>query len=181
MDLDVETVEAARDAFFEELRGRETMDGDPTGEVSLLGHRFNIMGADYFMADIYHMLLDTFGEEAGGILQSTGIKYGEDLAGLVGDRPFDEAFGRLLGLLAFLGYSKPSVSTEAVVFPSSPTAVEYAEKGYEARATCYFLGGILTGGATTRKGGLIRFEETVCRAKEGRHCRFTMTMMGDTE
>lgn len=179
MNLDVETVEEARDAFFAEMRETETMEGDPSGEVSLLGHRFNIMGADYFMADIYHMLLDTFGEEAGGILQSTGIKYGEDLMALTGDAPFDRAFGRLLGLLGFLGYSKPRVEETAVVFPASPTAVEYTEKGYEERATCYFLAGILTGGATTRRDDLIRFEETACRADGDDSCWFELTAMGD--
>ncbi|MDY6778121.1 MAG: hypothetical protein SVU32_05610, partial [Candidatus Nanohaloarchaea archaeon] len=129
MRLDTTVIEEHRDQTFRRLRSEEDLGGDEQGRVSLMGERFNIMGADYFMASILEMLSELYGQGAGGILRETGESYGDDLLALCehdgeGDA-FSQCFGQFLGALAFLGYSKPEVEEDGVRFPSSPTAEEY--------------------------------------------------------
>lgn len=173
--LDTDTVAAARDATFDDLKD-ERLEGDENGRAELLGERFNIMGADYFMSDIYSVLLDDFGEEAGGILQSTGIGYGEDLKNLVdSDEDWNTVFGRVLGLLGYLGYSTPDVEEDRVIFPSSPTAEEWNKAGNGDRKVCHFLTGILTGAASSAQDGIVQFEEERCLADGDEACVFVLS------
>lgn len=172
--LDTDTVATARDATFADLKD-ERLEGDENGRAELLGERFNIMGADYFMSDIYSVLLDDFGEEAGGILQSTGIGYGEDLSNLVEpDEDWNVVFGRVLGLMKYLGYSAPSVEEDRVVLPASPTAEEWNRAGNGDRKVCHFVAGVLTGAASAAQDGILQFEEERCLADGDDECVFVM-------
>lgn len=172
--MDRETIREQRDATFDELRKTESMEGNEEGTVSMKGERFNIMGADYFMADILDMLSDTYGRGAGGILKETGVKYGKDLLDILEPSDdFEKGFGSLLGLLKFLGYSSPKIEGDKIIIPSSPTAVEYINKGYEQRRTCYFLTGILSG-AAEKLGHDGRFIEEQCRANGHDNCIFIL-------
>ncbi|MDY6777497.1 MAG: V4R domain-containing protein, partial [Candidatus Nanohaloarchaea archaeon] len=67
-----------------------------------------------------------------------------------------------------------------VRFPSSPTAEEYRQKeGAEAKKTCYFLAGMLTGAAQSLDAS-IRFNEEECIADGGDACVFKFEEV-DTE
>jgi len=170
--IDPETVRQHKDQTFNQLQHNETMRGDEDGELTLKGERFNIMGADYFMADILDLLAETYGSGAGGILRETGEEYGNDLLDILDtSEDLDEALGDILGLLRFLGYSDPKVKTDSIGFPSSPTAVEHLKKEYDKRRTCYFLSGILTG-AAQQTDTPVRFVEEQCRADGDESCIF---------
>jgi predicted hydrocarbon binding protein len=170
--IDPETVQQHKDTTFNQLQQDETMRGDEDGNLTLKGERFNIMGADYFMADILDLLAETYGSGAGGILRETGEEYGQDLLDLLDTgNDLEEALGGLLGLLRFLGYSDPHVNNDSIEFPSSPTAVEHLKKDYDSRRTCYFLSGILTG-AAQQTDTPVRFVEEQCRADGDETCLF---------
>ncbi|MDY6771095.1 MAG: V4R domain-containing protein [Candidatus Nanohaloarchaea archaeon] len=170
--MEAETIEQYKDETFRNLKKNESMHGDENGNVTLKDSRFNIMGADYFMSDILHMLSQTYGSGAGGILRETGEDYGQDLLDIMNaGENFNEAFGTLLGLLKFLGYSDPQINDDKIVFPSSPTAVEHLKKDYEQKRTCYFLTGVLSGAAKQLDEG-IRFIEEECRANGDENCTF---------
>ncbi len=172
MELDAGTVEQVRDAQFAALRDGEAMAADADGTLEMDGERFNIMGADYFMAGIFHALTEVHGEGAGGILRQSGRSYGADLFGMVeGDG--QDAFGRFLGLLQFLGYSEPAVDTGTVTVPASPTAVEYRRADHAPRPTCYFLAGMLTG-AVQQLDADAQFVEERCRADGDDACVFRL-------
>lgn len=171
MKLDPNAVNAAATDEFARLRREESMDGDPEGNVLLHGTRFNIMGADYFMADMYTELHDIYGDGAGGILRQTGEGYGEQLIELDdADNP-DTRFGQFLGLLAFLGYSRIRVEDDRIIVPDSPTADEYVKNGGEPRTVCYFLAGLLSGAARVCNEPS-NFVEERCRADGADHCIF---------
>lgn len=172
--MDIEQIHAERDQYFNELQDTEEMVGDQDGTLTFQGERFNIMGADYFMADIFHMLQDLYGQGSGGILQQTGKSYGEDLVSFIDADEGDEAIGQLLGLLAFLGYSKPRFEDGDIIVPSSPTAEEHLQKDHEPAKTCYFLAGII-GGALEDIGQPHQVSEEACKADNDEHCRFSIT------
>jgi len=172
VELDAGTVAAARDAQFAALQDEEAMAADADGTLEMGGERFNIMGADYFMAGIFHALTAVHGEGAGGILRQSGRGYGEDLFGMV-DGTDQAAFGRFLGLLQFLGYSRPAVEAETVTVPASPTAVEYRRADHAPRPTCYFLAGMLTGAAQEVDADA-QFVEERCRADGDDACVFRL-------
>jgi len=172
--MDSDAIHAERDRYFNELRDTEEMVGDPDGTLTFQGERFNIMGADYFMADIFHMLQDLYGQGSGGILQQTGKSYGEDLVSFIDAEDGDEAVGQFLGLLAFLGYSEPRLEDGELIVPSSPTAEEYAPKDHEPTKTCYFLAGILSGGLE-ELGQPHQVSEEACLADGDEHCRFSIS------
>lgn len=172
--MDTDRITAERDATFRRLDETEELVGDPDGTLTVQGERFNIMGSDYFMADIFKMLKDLYGQGSGGILRQTGISYGTDLTEFIeqGDG-IETDIGRLLGLLAFLGYSKGRVEDEDIIVPSSPTAEEYRRADHGEDRTCYFLAGILTG-ALQDLGHAITVTETACRAAGDDVCRFEL-------
>lgn len=176
MDLDPDTIKKAREDEFKHLKKTENMEGDSEGRVELAGERFNIMGADYFMAEIYESLSDLYGSGAGGILFNTGIEYGKDLLELVrdGDTP-EESFGRFLGLLQFLGYSAPRIEDGRLVVPSSPTAESHLQTDNEKTKVCYFLAGILTGAAQETLDDGLSIRENYCKAEGDTKCIFKET------
>lgn len=159
---------------FAALRESGDIAGDHDGNIRFHGERFNIMGADYFMADFYQSLADIYGEGAGGILKTTGEGYGEDLVALTATSDdTDAAFGQLLGFLAFLGYSTPTVHEDRVVFPDTPTAAEHRKTNSSPQQVCYFLAGILTG--SLQKLGIDKqFVETACRGNGADRCAFEL-------
>jgi predicted hydrocarbon binding protein len=171
MKLDVEEIENARDKVFQEFRAGNTLHADESGLVEFHGERYNIMGADYFMADIFKMLKEDYEEETPSILQSAGVRYGKKLVEAFEDQSGQERFGGFLGLLSFLGYSKPEVEEQKVIFPSSPTAEEYRKKNQDKQTTCYMLKGMLIG-ASLQIGDVTNFEETRCRANGDEGCVF---------
>lgn len=175
VELDTERINTAIQQSFTSFQQDKKMSGDKQGNILFRDERFNIMGGDYFMADIFHMLSDIHGQGAGGILHHTGTTYGHDLLTLVDSDDPVAQFGQFLGLLAFLGYSLPHVEKDAVIFPSAPTAEEYRKKTYDPQKTCYFLAGMLSG-ATNKlfPEEKIRFIEDSCRASGDEVCQFTL-------
>jgi predicted hydrocarbon binding protein len=176
MDLDPDTIKEAREDEFKRLTKNENMEGDLEGRVELAGERFNIMGSDYFMAEIYESLSDLYGSGAGGILFNTGIEYGNDLLKLIknAESP-QEHFGRFLGLLKFLGYSTPRIEDGRLVVPSSPTAESHLQTDHEKTKVCYFLAGILTGAAQETLDDAINIRENYCKAEGDTKCIFNET------
>lgn len=182
MTLDPDTIQPLIDDTFQQFRQTEDIAGDTTGTIAIQDERFNIMGAEYFMADIYHALTEIYGDGAGGILRETGEAYGTDILEFVTqDHDPQETFGRFLGLLTFLGYSTPTVEEQAVSFPSSPTAAAYHDTDREPRHTCYFLEGMLNGVLNDLFDDDLTVTEKTCIADNDDACRFTITdRTGDT-
>lgn len=173
MKIDIETVEKARDNTFESLRKENKLHADDSRLVEIHGERYNIMGADYFMADIFKMLREEYKEETPSILQSAGLRYGKKLVDTFEDESGQKQFGNFLGLLGFLGYSTPEVEEDKVIFLSSPTAEEYNKKNSDNQKTCYMLKGMLMG-ASMQIGEVTNFEETHCKANGDEKCVFEM-------
>lgn len=170
--LDVTRVEQAKDTEFAARQEQDHVQGDENGNILIEDERFNIMGADYFMADTLHELHDIYGDGAGGILRNTGERYGKNLLTFVQDPDPQTQFGRFLGLLAFMGYSDPEVHEDHIIFPSSPTAVEYAKNDYEPLTACYVLSGMLSAAAESITDH--QFVEEKCIANGDDHCCFTL-------
>lgn len=171
MNLDIKKVGNARDEVFEELKTQNKLHADESGLVEIEGERYNIMGADYFMADIFKMLREEYEEETPSILQSAGLRYGKKLVNTFEDKSGQKQFGSFLGLLGFLGYSKPEIKEDKVVFPSSPTAEEYKKRNQDTQKTCYMLKGMLIG-ASMQLESITKFEETQCKADGDEKCVF---------
>jgi len=172
MELEPGTVETWKQKTFTRLQDAEDITADFNGEVRIQGERFNIMGTEYFMAGLYHRFSEIYGKGAGGIFQKTGESYGADLLNFI-DIPetLQEAFGSLLGLIKFLGYSDPEIQKNKLIFPSSPTAASYKEEYGEETKTCYFLAGMLTGALKSLDKDAQVVEEK-CLANGYPHCVF---------
>jgi predicted hydrocarbon binding protein len=171
------------DEAFARFNRAEEIAGDDTGTIAIQGERFNIMGAEYFMADIFHTLTEVYGPGAGGILRETGETYGTDLLAFVSDHDDPQnLFGRFLGLLKFLGYSTPTVTGTSISFPSAPTAAAYRETDHDPRQTCYFLEGMLTGALNDLfDDDDLQVTEETCIADGDDVCRFTIKNRDGTD
>ncbi|MFB6203337.1 MAG: V4R domain-containing protein [Candidatus Nanohaloarchaea archaeon] len=175
MELETKTVEHGRDSIFSDLRNTEDLEPDQEGNVTIGGPRFNIMGAEYFMAGTLEVLRETYGEGAGGIIKNSGRDYGEEIVDIVyTDRDPQRQFGYVLGFLKFLGYSHPEVEDGSISFSSSPTAEAHRKDYGEDGHVCYFLGGILTGAASKIFDEEVVFHETECIAEGDDSCVFEM-------
>lgn len=167
-------INTVKDRRFEVLRKEQDFHGDEDGEIILGPQRFNIMGSEYFMAEMLASLSEIYGEGAGGIIRKTGITYGDDLLEVLDtDQEPQQIIGDLFGLLKFLGYSDIHLDGDTIIVPSSPTAVAYRKHHDEQRKTCYFLSGILKAaiGLLDEEG---RVEETACIADGDDQCRFEL-------
>ncbi|MFB6204603.1 MAG: V4R domain-containing protein [Candidatus Nanohaloarchaea archaeon] len=180
MKLEPELVEQEKQSAFTELRENEDLTGDFDGNVEVMDHRFNIMGSDYFMAEILEMLAEVYGEGAGGILNNTGRGYAEDLVDLlqVSQDP-QQAFGQYLGLLKFLGYSDIMVEEDGLIVPSSPTAESHLQEDHEEKKTCYFLTGMFAGGLEYLFDEEVVVHEEKCKAAGDPECVFRIKVKDD--
>lgn len=176
VNLDKETINMVKDRRFKVLRNEEEFYGDEDGKIILGPQRFNIMGAEYFMADILSTLGDIYGQGAGGILRKTGMTYGNDLLDVIDtDQDTTQIIGDLFGLLAFLGYSNIHVEDDdTVVVPSSPTADSFKDMYDDEMKACYFLAGILTA-AVRLIDEDYTMTETACQADGDDVCRFMIS------
>lgn len=168
--FDEEKVNSVLDERFEQLKRNEDTVADKEGIVTIEGERYNIMGAEYFMARMLEMLEEIYGQGAGGIIQNAGEEYGKELSPDEVEDP-QRAFGRILGHLKFLGYGHIYVEDDQVVLEDSPTAENYS--GDSVRS-CYFVSGVLT--AATREifeDDEVILDEEKCKTGESERCHFT--------
>ncbi|MFB6208165.1 MAG: V4R domain-containing protein [Candidatus Nanohaloarchaea archaeon] len=180
MKLETDIIEQEKQKTFTELRDNEDLSGDENGRVDVLDHRFNIMGADYFMAEILEMLAEVYGEGAGGILNNTGRGYAEDLVDLLQvSQDSQQAFGQYLGMLKFLGYSDIHVEEDGIIVPSSPTAESHLEQDHEEKKTCYFLTGMFAGGLEYLFDEEVLVQEESCKAAGDSECVFRIKVKQD--
>lgn len=157
---------------FEHLKNDHDVAADNKGNAYIGGHRFNIMGADYFMADIFHNLMEIYGEGAGAILKNTGQKYGDRIHGVFEtSEKKEEAIGHDLGLLKYLGYSNMTYEGDTIEVESSPTAESYSRKYDKETKTCYFLSGIFQS-FLRKHNDQIAVQEVKCRANGSETCIF---------
>lgn len=169
---DVESIRKFKEEEFQNLVEQNKFEGDEEGNIELGPQRYNIMGADYFMAEMLEMMSDVMGTGATGIARRTGKSYGDDLKESLGfNEKGPEDFGRFLGLLKRLGYSDPQIEEGRIIFPSSPTAEEHIDSEHEEKKTCYFLSGILDSGAELLETEE-NFTEVKCKADGAEHCVF---------
>lgn len=168
----IDTIREYKEKEFKKLRRENKFQGDEDGNIVLGPQRYNIMGADYFMAEMLEMMSDVMGTGATGIARRTGKSYGNDLKeSLDFEEKGPEDFGRFLGLLKRLGYSDPQVEEDSIVIPSSPTAEQHIESDHDEKKTCYFLAGILASGAELLDSEE-DFTEEKCKANGDDECVF---------
>lgn len=166
------TIQEFKEKEFHKLVEENKFEGDEEGNIELGPQRYNIMGADYFMAEMLEMMSEVMGTGATGIARRTGKSYGDDLKeSLNFEEKGPEDFGRFLGLLKRLGYSDPQIEEDRIVFPSSPTAEEHIDSEHEEKKTCYFLSGILDSGAELLDSEE-NFTEVKCKAEGAENCVF---------
>ncbi len=128
---------------FSSLKKNHDVAADKNGDAMIGTHRFNIMGADYFMADMLHDLKEIYGDGAGAIMKSTGQSYGENIHGVLdGAENASDSLGYDLGLLKYLGYSNITVENDEITVESSPTAESYKRKYDDQLKSCFFLSGV---------------------------------------
>lgn len=157
---------------FESLKQDHDVAADEKGNAYIGDHRFNIMGADYFMADILHNLMEIYGEGAGAILKNTGQKYGDRIHGVLdGADDAEEELGYDLGLLKYLGYSEIDYREDTIEVSRSPTAVSYNRKHDKDTKTCYFLSGVFQS-FLRNLDSEIAVQEVKCRADGSETCIF---------
>jgi len=143
MKFDTDEINNRISERFNMLNKNHDVAGDENGDAMIGAHRFNIMGADYFMADMLHDLKEIYGDGAGAIMKSTGQSYGKNIHGVLdGADNASEALGYDLGLLKYLGYSNISIEDDKIIVASSPTAESYKRKYDEEVKTCFFLSGV---------------------------------------
>lgn len=143
MNFDTEEINEKISERFSLLRKNHDVAADENGDAMIGAHRFNIMGADYFMADMLHDLKEIYGDGAGAIMKSTGQSYGENIHGVLdGADEASESIGDDLGLLKYLGYSNISIEGDDITVESSPTAESYKRKYEDEVKTCFFLSGV---------------------------------------
>lgn len=143
MNFDTDEINSRISERFSMLKNKHDVAADDKGNAMIGAHRFNIMGADYFMADMLHDLKEIYGDGAGAIMKSTGQSYGKNIQGVLdGADDASEALGYDLGLLKYLGYSNISIEDDKIKVESSPTAESYKRKYDDQMKTCFFLSGV---------------------------------------
>lgn len=171
--LNPEKVNDACENYFWRIRVGEKLEGDENGDINYSGKRFNLMGVDYFMAEIIESLSELYAGAAGGIIRETGHDYGRELLEAVGgaEEP-DERFGNFLAFLQFLGYSEITAGDQKLLVSSSPTAEEHLKTDHDRKKVCFFLSGIFTGAYKDIYGEEVEVVEGKCKAEGAERCIF---------
>lgn len=177
MKLDVKLINKFKEETFKNLISINKPRGNEKGRVTVSEFDVDIvlMGADYFMAGLFHYFLENFKKAAGGLLYLIGIDAGKVLVKkLKLGNDYEKKIGKVLGFLKFTGYSDIEISeNNRIIIKNSPDAHQF-KKLYpqEKMMVDYYIAGVLAGSISEIIGKDIDIREIKCIANGDEVCEF---------